>query len=182
MRTVIGLDIFSFIFFRCTYLFIIYTCQWAFLAAQMVKNLPAMQKTQVQSLGCKDPLGKEMATHSSILAWRISWTQEPLRLLCNYFATVGLQRVRHDWASNTLTFNCFISLSFLFFFLVALQGMRDLSFPPRDRIHAASSGSVESWPLDCQGNLFLLPLFILYISVDRVQIYYNLCEIIKFQI
>ena len=176
MRTVTGLDIFSFIFFRCTYLFIICTCQWAFLVAQMVKNLPAMQKTQVLSLGCKDHLGKEMATHSSILAWRIPWTEEPLRLW-----SVGLQRVRHDWASNTLTFNCFISLSFLFF-LVALQGMRDLSFPPRDRIHAASSGSVESWPLDCQGNLFLLPLFILYISVDRVQIYYNLCEIIKFQV
>ena len=122
------------------------------------KDLPAMQKTQVQSLGCKDPLEKEMATHSSILAWRILWTQEPLRLW-----SVGLQRVRHDWASNTLTLNCFIPLSIFFFFLVALQGMRDLSFPPRDRIHAASSESVESWPLDCQGNLFLLPLFILYI-------------------
>ena len=42
----------------------------------MVKNLPAMQETQVQSLGWKDPLEKEMAIHSSILAWRISWTEE----------------------------------------------------------------------------------------------------------
>ena len=43
----------------------------------MVKNLPAMQETQVRSLGREDPLEKEMATHSNILAWRISWTDEP---------------------------------------------------------------------------------------------------------
>ena len=43
----------------------------------MVKNLPAMQETTVQSLGWKDPLGKEMVTHSSILAWRIPWTEDP---------------------------------------------------------------------------------------------------------
>ena len=45
--------------------------------AQTVKNLPAMQETQVQSLGQEDPLEKEMATYSSILAWRIPWTEEP---------------------------------------------------------------------------------------------------------
>ena len=45
-----------------------------------VKNLPAMQETQVQSLGWEDPLEKEMATHSSILAWEIPWTEEPGRL------------------------------------------------------------------------------------------------------
>ena len=49
----------------------------ASLVAQMVKNLLAMQETQVQSLGWEDPLEEEMATHSSILAWRISWTEEP---------------------------------------------------------------------------------------------------------
>ena len=48
--------------------------------AQMVKNLPAMQDTWVQSLGWEDALEKEMATHSSILAWRIPWTEEPDRL------------------------------------------------------------------------------------------------------
>ena len=48
--------------------------------AQMVKNLPAMQDTRVQSLGREDPLEKGMATHSSILAWRIPWTEEPGRL------------------------------------------------------------------------------------------------------
>ena len=48
-----------------------------FPVAQMVKNLPAMQKTQIQSLGREDPLEKKMATHSSSLAWRIPWTEEP---------------------------------------------------------------------------------------------------------
>ena len=50
---------------------------WASLLAQMVKNLPAMQETGVRSLGREDPLEKGMATHSSILAWRIPWTEEP---------------------------------------------------------------------------------------------------------
>ena len=45
--------------------------------AQMVKSLPAMQETRVRSLGWKDPLEKEMATHSNILAWKIPWTEEP---------------------------------------------------------------------------------------------------------
>ena len=53
---------------------------WASLVAQTVKNLPAMHETQVQSLDQKDPLEKEMATHSSILAWEIPWTNEPGRL------------------------------------------------------------------------------------------------------
>ena len=63
----------------------------ASLVAQMVKNLPAAQETQVQFLGWEDPLEKEMATHSSIPAWKISWTQEPGRL-----QYMGLQRVGHD--------------------------------------------------------------------------------------
>ena len=50
--------------------------QKASLVAQMVKNLPAMQETWAQSLGGEDPLEKDMATHSSILAWRIPWTEE----------------------------------------------------------------------------------------------------------
>ena len=56
-----------------------FMCQlgWASLVAQMVKNLPAIQGTQVQSLGQEDPLEKGMATHSSILAWEIAWTEEP---------------------------------------------------------------------------------------------------------
>ena len=62
-----------------------------FLMAQRVKNLPAMQETQVQSLGQEDLLEKGMAIHSSILAWRILWTEEPGGL-----QSKGLQRVRHD--------------------------------------------------------------------------------------
>ena len=50
---------------------------WASLVAQMVKNMPAMQESQVQSLGQEDPLEKGMATHSSILAWEIPWTEKP---------------------------------------------------------------------------------------------------------
>ena len=63
----------------------------AFLVAQTVKCLPAMQGSQVRSLGWEDPQEKEMATHSSILAWKIPWTAEPGRLL-----SMGLQRVKHD--------------------------------------------------------------------------------------
>ena len=50
------------------------------LVAQMVKHLPTMQETQVQSLGREDPLEKEMAPHSRILAWKVPWTEEPGRL------------------------------------------------------------------------------------------------------
>ena len=52
----------------------------ASMVAQLVKNLPAMQETLVQFLGWKNPLEKEMATHSSILTWKIPWTEEPGRL------------------------------------------------------------------------------------------------------
>ena len=64
---------------------------WASLVAQLVKNLPAMQETWVQSLGLKDPLEKGMATHSSTLAWKIPWTEEPGRL-----QSMESHRVRHD--------------------------------------------------------------------------------------
>ena len=57
----------------------------------MVKHLPAMRETWVQSLDWKDPLEKEMATHSSTPAWKIPWTEEPGRL-----RSMGSQRVRHD--------------------------------------------------------------------------------------
>ena len=67
--------------------------------AQVVKNLPAMQKTQVQSLGWEDLIEKGMATHSSIPAWRIPWTEEPGGL-----QSMGLQRVRNNSATNTFTF------------------------------------------------------------------------------
>ena len=65
--------------------------QRASLVAQMVKNLPAVLETQVQSPGQEDPLEQGLATHSSILAWRIPWKEEPGRL-----QSMGLQRVQHD--------------------------------------------------------------------------------------
>ena len=61
------------------------------LVAQMVKNLPAIQETQAQSLGLEDALEEKMATYSSILAWRIPWTEDPGGLW-----SMGLPRVRHD--------------------------------------------------------------------------------------
>ena len=64
----------------------------------MAKNLPAMRETAVWFLGQEDPLEKGMATHSSILAWRIPWTEEPGRLQFK-----ELQRVRHNWVTNTFT-------------------------------------------------------------------------------
>ena len=76
-----------------------------FPGGSVVKNLPAMQETRVWSLDWEDPLEKEMATHSSILAWRIPWTEDPGRL-----QSLGLQRIRLNWATNTFT---------SFFYLVA---------------------------------------------------------------
>ena len=67
------------------------------LVAQTIKNLPAMQETRVLSLGQEDPLEKGMATHSSILTWRIPWTEEPGRQ-----QSMEPQRVGHNKANNTL--------------------------------------------------------------------------------
>ena len=73
------------------------------LVAQTVKNLPAMQEIWVRSLGQEDPLGKVMATHSSILAWRRTWIEEPGGL-----QRVKFQRVRHDGVTNTFTFHPYV--------------------------------------------------------------------------
>ena len=86
------------------------------LVAQVVKRLPALQETRVRSLGWKDPLEKEMATHSSILAWRIPWTEEPGRL-----QSVGSQRGGHNWTTS-LSLIWSIYASFFFFFLIYLFG------------------------------------------------------------
>ena len=67
----------------------------ASLVSQRLKHLPAMWETWVGSVDWEDPLEKEMATHSSILAWRIPWTEEPGGL-----QSPGSQRVRHDWATS----------------------------------------------------------------------------------
>ena len=80
------------------------------MVAQMVKNLPIMQETQVQFLGQQDNLQKGMATHSSVLAWRIPWTEEPGEL-----QSMGFQRVEHDCATNTFTFTMLMNKCLKFF-------------------------------------------------------------------
>ena len=72
---------------------------WGSLLAQTVKSLPAVRETWARSLGGEDPLEKEMATHSNILAWRIPWTEEPGRLW-----SMGSQRVGHDWVTSISLF------------------------------------------------------------------------------
>ena len=81
--------------------------------AQTVKYLPTMWETWVWSLGLEDPLQKEMATHSSIHAWKIPWTEEPGGL-----QSMGSQRVGHNWAT---------SLSFIIFIIVILNFQSDNS-------------------------------------------------------
>ena len=76
--------------------------EWDSLVAQAVKNLPAMWKIWVQSLGREDSREKRMATLSSILAWRGPWIEEPGGL-----QSMGLQRVEHDWTTNMLTLSGF---------------------------------------------------------------------------
>ena len=75
------------------------------LVAQMVKNMPVKQETQVRSLGKEDHLEKGMATHSSIRAWRSPWTEKPGRL-----QSMRWQRVGHDWETNTFTFTLYRAL------------------------------------------------------------------------
>ena len=96
-----------------------YHSSQAFLVAQMVKNRPAMQEVQVQSLGQEDPLEKGMVPHSSILAWRILWPEEPGR-------SVGSQRIRHYWETNTHTHT-----HTPFLFLLSIQ---TLMFPLGERV------------------------------------------------
>ena len=72
------------------------------LVTQTVKSLPAVQETQVLSLGQEDPVEKEMATCFSILTWKIPWTEEPGGL-----QSIGSQKVRHDWATS-LSFSMFL--------------------------------------------------------------------------
>ena len=93
--------------FMLYFLFPFYLWCWSFiyfystsgskasLVAQTVKHLPTMWETRVRSLGQEDPLEKEMATHTSTLAWKIPWMEEPDRL-----QSMGSQRVRHDWATS----------------------------------------------------------------------------------
>ena len=105
--------------------------------AQRLKHLPAMWETQVWSLGREDPLEKEMATHSSLLAWRIPWTEEPGGL-----HSTGLQRVGHDWATSlslspsklNMDSTKFLSKSHLYFFFAEIDKLI-LKFICKFKVH-----------------------------------------------
>ena len=93
------------------------------IAQLVVKNLPTVQETRFLSLGRENPLEKELTTHSSILAWKIPWTEEPGRL-----QSMGSQRVRHDWATNTslhppLLGWIVFGLFYLCFYLIQISGI-----------------------------------------------------------
>ena len=90
----------------------IHNSRTASLVAQTVKYLPAVWKTQVRSLGWEDPLVKELATHSSTLAWKIPWTKEPGRL-----QSMGSQRVGHDWVTSLYIVEYYFILQVPFYIL-----------------------------------------------------------------
>ena len=115
---------------------------YASLVAQTVKNLPAVQETQVRSLGQEDFLEKGMATHSSILAWRISWTEEPGGL-----QSMELQRIRHIWANFTFTFFTFQSICFH----AILSICPTLSFPKSTSLFSVYV-TIMQLPLSCVWN------------------------------
>ena len=91
----------------CSLLFPVSSLLWGFPDGSVVKNPPANQEIQVQSLGWEDPLEKKMATYSSILAWEIPWTEKPGGL-----QSIGSQRVRHDLVTK--------QQPYFYFFLICL--------------------------------------------------------------
>ena len=82
------------------------TTVWGFSYGSVVKNLPAKQEMRFQSLDWRDPLEEEIATHSSVLAWRIQLTKEPAKLL-----TMGSQRVGHNWETKEQQQPLFIEIT-----------------------------------------------------------------------
>ena len=112
--------------------------------SQTVKNLPATRETRVQSLGQEDLLEKGMATHFSILAWRISWTEEPGGL-----QSVGSQRVRHNWRTNAFTFSNmttgYLRVGIMTFFFVQCCNMN--SQPNIEQ---------EIWMIACLNNRYII--------------------------
>ena len=108
-------------------------CVWASPVAELVKNLPAMQETWVWSLSREDPLEKERATHSSILAWRSPWTEEPGRL-----QSMGLRRVRHDCVTNSL-------FHFSYTHTYTHTGFHDGSNSAESACSAEDTGLIPEW-------------------------------------
>ena len=144
LHNILMYEIFRLKMFLFLWLFII-CCVWrhsigTFLVAQTVKNSPMMQETWVWSPGQEDPLEKGMATHSSILAWRIPWIEEPGRL-----QSTGSQRVGHDWVTNTFTFKSYQMLcSLKFWILLILTSLYKLSFFWDCNYHSTYFPSLQS--------------------------------------
>ena len=105
------------------------------LVAQRVKSLPATRETRVQSLCQEDPLEKKMATHSSILAWKIPWMEEP-----GWLQSIGSQRVGHDWATS----------------LSLLRTRQGKAFWVGEQcLHKSRDKKGKSWKLSCSGRCHL---------------------------
>ena len=125
----------------------------ASLVTQMLKRLPAMQETWVRSLGWEDPLEKEMATHSSILTWKIPWMEKPGRL-----QSMELQRVGHDWVA---------SLSFFY----GLHRIKLTDIQLRDYIMWNLQTCLTSSPRDiyrnAKGNDYVLNLKVIVQALDE---------------
>ena len=110
----------------------LYSLFWTSLVAQMVKCLSTMWETQVQSLGWEDPLEKEMAIHSSTIAWKIPWTEEPGRL-----QSMRSQRVGHDWFISYIFLHYLVFWKFCIHDLINIKikfyiisGFCHITFPP----------------------------------------------------
>ena len=138
--------------FPYAYLAIGYSLLMASLVVQSVKHLPAMWETRVWFLGQEDPLEKEMAIHSSTLAWKIPWTEEPDRL-----QSMGSQRVGHDWATS------------LSFFLSFAIGLPAFSFDLKKFFLYTLDMSPLSDLLICIVNIYLLAFFsLLLVYCDKM--------------
>ena len=102
------------------------------MLAQMVKNLPAMQENRIQSLGQEDPLEKGKATHSSILIWRIPWTEKPGKL-----QSMGFQRVGQKWVTN-------------FFLMTNMTNLSSVQLLSRVRLYDPVNRSTPGLPVHHQ--------------------------------
>ena len=123
---------------------------WAFLVPQMVRNPPAMRETWVRSLGWEDLLEKGMATHSSILAWRIPWTEEPGRL-----QSMGSQKSQtrlsdfHFHFRHIMHVRCALSLSYL----IQELGLIIFAFPPSLGVRIKWNNDSDMWNSKKQHNI-----------------------------
>ena len=153
---------------------------WASLVVQMVKNLPAMQQTWVPSLGRKEPLAEGMANHSSILAWRVSWIEEPGGQLSR-----GLQRVRPDWATkHILDLQCCVGFSFTakwfsYILHIHISILFQILFPSRLLQNIEQSSlcyTVGLCGLSVLYNSVYMGIFLWWVKIRILYHYFRLCQ------